>query len=375
VTSTVRRPRSRPALVGAALVACLLVGCTGPDGAASVPGASSPAEGGTSGDAAEAETAEPPEPAMTTHTLTADGIELLLSVPVGAAPGGTEGETGAPAAADDGADGADGADEAADEPAAAGDAADPVGTGPAAPGQAVPVTVTPDEDGSSRISFGLSAPAAGTGSGSDNGDSGGDSDNGTGTGTAGDATATATLDLVSPSDGSLLRNGDGSISVLDAAGTPLGGLSAPEATEPSGSTLRAGVVVVAPTRAEVRVKAAGVTPSGTAGATASAPPDDVTVTTWLGAQGVRSATWGNREGGRSLAVDPTPWARQSGLVGEETAWAQLVASEPEADSSTMRDQFDCHALGATDKKTWNLEPWRPDVGFLATVAARCNPTS
>ncbi|MFD6165820.1 DUF2599 domain-containing protein [Oerskovia sp. NPDC060287] len=326
MTSTVRRPRSRPALVGAALVACLLVGCTGPDGAASVPGSSSPAEGGTSGDAAEAETAEPPESAMTTHALTADGIELLLSVPVGAGPGGTEGET-----------------------------------------------VTPDEDGSSRISFGLSAPAAGTGSGSESGGEGG-SDNGTGTGTADDS-ATATLDLVSPSDGSLLRNGDGSISVLDAAGTPLGGLSAPEATEPSGSTLRAGVVIVAPTRAEVRVKAAGVTPSGTAGTTASTPPDDVTVTTWLGAQGVRSATWGNREGGRSLAVDPTPWARQSGLVGEETAWAQLVASEPEADSSTMRDQFDCHALGATDKKTWNLEPWRPDVGFLATVAARCNPTS
>jgi len=352
VTSTVRRPRSRPAFVGAALVACLLVGCTGPDGAAPVPGSSSPAEGGTSGDAAEAETAEPPEPAMTTHALTADGIELLLSVPVRAAPGG-----------------AAGADGDAGEPAAAGDAADPAGADPATSAPVAPVTVTPDEDGSSRVSFGLSASAAGTGSGSDsggdrdsdNGDSGGegggdsDSDNGTRTGTADDS-ATATLDLVSPADGSLLRNGDGSISVLDAAGTPLGGLSAPEATEPSGSAVRAGVVVVAPTRAEVRVKAVGATPSGTVGTTASAPPDDVTVTTWLGAQGVRSATWGNREGGRSLAVDPTPWARQSGLVGEETAWAQLVASEPEADSSTMRDQFDCHALGATDKKTWNLEP-------------------
>ncbi|MET4225308.1 DUF2599 domain-containing protein [Oerskovia enterophila] len=364
MTSTVRRPRSRPAFVGAALVACLLVGCTGPDGAAPVPGSSSPAEGVPSDGPPGDPDLEPAAPAMTTHSLTADGIELLLSVPVGAAPGGAEGESGAPGAADDVADGAAGAAEA-------GDAADPAGTSTAAPGQVTPVTVTSDEDGSSRVSFGLSASAAGTGSGSD---SGGDNDNGTATGTTDGATATATLDLVSPADGSLLRNGDGSISVLDAAGTPLGGLSAPEATEPSGSTLRAGVVVVAPTRAEVRVKAAGVTPSGTAGTTASAPPDDVTVTTWLGAQGVRSATWGNREGGRSLAVDPTPWARQSGLVGEETAWAQLVASEPEADSSTMRDQFDCHALGATDKKTWNLEPWRPDVGFLATVAARCNPT-
>ncbi|OCI30663.1 DUF2599 domain-containing protein [Oerskovia enterophila] len=351
MTSIVRRTRPRLALVGAALVACLLVGCTGPDGAAPVPGSPAPSAGVPSDGPPGDSDLEPAAPAVSVRAVTADGIELLLSVPVGAAPGGAAGAHGA---------------------AGAGDAADPAGTDPATSAPVVPVTVTPDEDGSSRVSFGLAVPGAGTGAASDSGAGG--ATTGTTDGTADDSAATATLDLVSPADGSLLRNGDGSISVLDAAGTPLGGLSAPEATEPSGSTVRAGVVVVAPTRAEVRVKAVGATPSGTVGTTASAPPDDVTVTTWLGAQGVRSATWGNREGGRSLAVDPTPWARQSGLVGEETAWAQLVASEPEADSSTMRDQFDCHALGATDKKTWNLEPWRPDVGFLATAAARCNPT-
>ncbi|WP_200960570.1 DUF2599 domain-containing protein [Oerskovia sp. Root22] len=356
MTSIVRRPRPRLALVGAALVACLLVGCSGPDGAAPVPGSPAPSAGVPSDGPPDDSDLASAAPAMTTRTLTADGIELLLSVPVGAAPGG-----------------AAGADGDAGEPAAAGDAADPAGADPATSAPVAPVTVTPDEDGSSRVSFGLAVPGAGTGAASDSGAGG--ATTGTTDSTADHSAATATLDLVSPADGSLLRNGDGSISVLDAAGTPLGGLSAPEATEPSGSAVRAGVLVVAPTRAEVRVKAVGATPSGTAGTTASAPPDDVTVTTWLGAQGVRSATWGNREGGRSLAVDPTPWARQSGLVGEETAWAQLVASEPEADSSTMRDQFDCHALGATDKKTWNLEPWRPDVGFLATAAARCNPTS
>ncbi|WP_414647956.1 DUF2599 domain-containing protein [Cellulomonas sp.] len=40
----------------------------------------------------------------------------------------------------------------------------------------------------------------------------------------------------------------------------------------------------------------------------------------------------------------------------------------------MHDQFLCHALGAADKATWNLEPWRPDVGSMATLMARCNPT-
>ncbi|WP_336706721.1 DUF2599 domain-containing protein [Oerskovia sp. USHLN155] len=317
------RPHATVAVVGV-VVAALATSCSLPDGAAPVPPASAASEGAASG---EPSTAPSPERATVTQALTADGIELVLTVPIVAADGTGGGEA---------------------------------------------VTVTPDEDASSRVTFALpadeAAPVASSG--------------GTPTGTAdgSDAVSTAvpaTIDLVSPADGSLVRNSDGSVTVLDAAGTPLGGLSAPEATETSGAAGRAGVVVVAPTRAEVHAKARGATPSGTGGATGdgAGPAQGWTVTTWLGAQGVRSATWGNREGGRSLAVDPTPWARQSGIVGEATAWAQLVASEPEAASTTMRDQFDCHALGATDKKTWNLEPWRPDVGFLATAAARCNPTA
>ncbi|MBE9924495.1 DUF2599 domain-containing protein [Cellulosimicrobium cellulans] len=93
----------------------------------------------------------------------------------------------------------------------------------------------------------------------------------------------------------------------------------------------------------------------------------------LGTRAVRSTDWGEREGGRSLAVDPTAWARGAGQAGQELVWAQVVAAEPEADTPTMHDQLLCHAVGAPDKATWNLEPWRPDVGLLATMSARCNP--
>ncbi|MFE4466681.1 DUF2599 domain-containing protein [Oerskovia sp. NPDC056781] len=316
------RPHATLAVVGM-VVAVLATSCSLPDGAAPVPSTSEAPEGAAPGDPSPAPS---PERATVTQALSADGIELVLTVPLEAAN--------------------------------------------AAGGE--PVTVTPDEDGSSRVAFVLPPDEAATVTSSGSAP--------TGTTDGPDAVSTAvpaTIDLVSPADGSLVRNSDGSITVLDAAGTPLGGLSAPEATETSGSAGSAGAVVVAPTRAEVHAKARGATPSGTGSATgdAAGTGHGWTVTTWLGAQGVRSATWGDREGGRSLAVDPTPWARQSGIVGEATAWAQLVASEPEAASTTMRDQFDCHALGATDKKTWNLEPWRPDVGFLATAAARCNPTA
>ena len=311
-------------MVAATVAALALGGCSLPDGGAPAPASALPADGVVT----VTPTPEPPAAGPSaatgrpvTRTVTADGIEVLVSVP-------------------------------------------PTDAG-------APVTVTPDEDGTSRLVLVLAAPQdVSARSGSAPGPT-------TGTGSPAASALPATLDLVSPADGSLVRNSDGSLTVLDAAGTPLGGFSAPEATQVSGPAGRAAVVVVAPTRAEVHVQAEGATPSGTPDGAApddGAMPQSVTVTTWLGAQGVRSATWGEREGGRSLAVDPTPWARQSGIVGEATVWAQLVASEPEAASRTMRDQLDCHTLGANDKTTWNLEPWRPDVGFLATAAARCNPT-
>ncbi|CPU68017.1 Protein of uncharacterised function (DUF2599) [Mycobacteroides abscessus] len=63
----------------------------------------------------------------------------------------------------------------------------------------------------------------------------------------------------------------------------------------------------------------------------------------------------------------------AGTATAGSAGTQVVAAEPEADTPTMHDQLVCHAVGAPDKATWNLEPWRPDVGLLATMSARCNP--
>lgn len=223
--------------------------------------------------------------------------------------------------------------------------------------------------------------------------------------------------LVSVEDGSLVRHVDGSLTVLDDAGTPVGGFGAPRVVgphgarpgdgtalgdaagdegasteEPSPGTPGVRVVLVDARRAEVTLVPAAGTPSGTSpgadapgaatgdvasGGTGAdgdgpAPARDVVVP--LGTQAVRSTDWGEREGGRSLAVDPTAWARAAGQAGQELVWAQLVAAEPEIDTPTMHDQLVCHAVGAPDKATWNLEPWRPDVGLLATMAERCNPT-
>jgi hypothetical protein len=143
---------------------------------------------------------------------------------------------------------------------------------------------------------------------------------------------------------------DGTGVVRDSAGTFVAGVS----TEPWGTELEQ----VSPE--VVRLTAAGATPG----------PVDV----WLASVAVESAVWGEAEGGRSLAVTPSAWARERSRAAQEGLWAQVVAQAPDADTPGMQAQLECHELGAPDKATWNLEPWRSVVDPLDMIAARCNPS-
>lgn len=181
----------------------------------------------------------------------------------------------------------------------------------------------------------------------------------------------ARLALLSP--GALDVDTDGSISVLDGGGTPVAAIGPPAPPSDTGDeSPRIEVTDTDATHARVelddRIRSAG---SGTAGGSAGSGPLPIAFT--VGTEAIDSATWGENEGGRSLAVDPADWARHAGEAGVELIRAQLVAAEPDAGSATMGDQLVCHAVGAPDKATWNLEPWRPDVGLILTATAQCNP--
>jgi hypothetical protein len=167
----------------------------------------------------------------------------------------------------------------------------------------------------------------------------------------GDPSAAFDVLLAAPAGAALVPYDDDSLVVLADDGTFVGGM-APPATDPGAEPSR----LVALPDGVVRLSVSG------------------RVTAQVGAHALAGTDWGNREGGRSLAVEPTPWARHAGQAGEVGTWTELVRAVPEADSPTMRDQLTCHVLGAPDKATWNLEPWRPDIGLLRTLAARCNAT-
>ena len=178
----------------------------------------------------------------------------------------------------------------------------------------------------------------------------------------------ARLSLTSP--GELDVDTDGSISVLDGNGTPVAAVAPPEPPSDAQDAPRIEVTEIDATQARLRIDDRVAT-SGSGGQAARTEP--VTVTFVVGNEAIESTTWGENEGGRSLAVDPADWARRAGEAGLDLIRTQLVAAEPEADSDTMEHQLVCHAVGAMDKETWNLEPWRPDVGLILTATAHCNP--
>lgn len=93
-----------------------------------------------------------------------------------------------------------------------------------------------------------------------------------------------------------------------------------------------------------------------------------------------SMYWQIRSGFTTLSLEPSN--NMDGVLSIAQAAAAWTVVKNTVDSSRywgnesgMKDQFDCHALGEVvlEVGTWDLEVERPDVGYIMTVFAKCNP--
>jgi uncharacterized protein DUF2599 len=103
---------------------------------------------------------------------------------------------------------------------------------------------------------------------------------------------------------------------------------------------------------------------------------------WLGKDLIASAVWRWHTEGWTFEVTPTSWQRLwNGYWPASAGWDELYSKYKDRGLNTnlngMRDQYICHvqivSIRAPGKATWNLDEWRPDVGYWQTINSSCNP--
>lgn len=176
-----------------------------------------------------------------------------------------------------------------------------------------------------------------------------------------------------PTGGKIIKDDNGGILVLDNRGSLIGGFATPWAVDRDGNPV--------PTHYEVRENTVVQVVEHLANSNIHYP---VVADPWLYLDLISSATWVKNKQGYTLAVSPTLWARS--LMGVAISysvgvagWNELYSKYKNKGLNTnlvgMRDQYICHqqAVVTMFKSTWNLDEWRPNVGYWATVKALCNP--
>jgi hypothetical protein len=163
-------------------------------------------------------------------------------------------------------------------------------------------------------------------------------------------------------DGGMLRlNDDGSVSVVDVNGSYTSGFSPAWAKDATGMAVGTHYELDGNTLIQV-------VDHTTSGVTYPVVADP-----WFGFATIDHVHWS----GGTLEVYPTWWGRHTGVAARWAAWGEVVKKAPSANHDNMRDQFFCHwdvvRLVAPNKASWNLDNWRPNVGYWATVRANCNP--
>jgi hypothetical protein len=174
-----------------------------------------------------------------------------------------------------------------------------------------------------------------------------------------------------PSGGTIRAMANGGLAVLGPNESLIGGFAPPWAKDSDGNAV--------PTRYEIRANTVVQIIEHTSGHYTY----PVVADPYLGLYLIDHATWVRHDEGWTFEVTPTFWARVNagstlaGIYGWDELYARYSCCGLNTNLSGMRDQYICHqvivAIRDPGKATWNIDEWRPDVGYLQTVNASCNP--
>lgn len=161
-------------------------------------------------------------------------------------------------------------------------------------------------------------------------------------------------------DSTLVSNSDGTITATDAAGAEIAGINTPWAVDANGAELPTSYVINGNTVTQ-QIDVAGATYPVTADPTICGNKID---RVWFG----------RRDGGTTMFVRPTGCGRWwNGWSGWQEAQREGGRWYSGASGRAMWNQYICHFDWVPFKSTWNLDEWRPDVGYWTTVRRGCNP--
>jgi Protein of unknown function (DUF2599) len=183
--------------------------------------------------------------------------------------------------------------------------------------------------------------------------------------------------LTIPTGYTLTKNASGSISILDTEGKIYTAILAPWAKDANGNDIPTWYTIEANStlRQYIDFNENSVFPI-------TADP------AWCGAS-IASTSWINRSGVWSLSINPTAcgklWIGWAGWFNINDSWQEVLNMTPVSiywnkaywtnTYWSMYYQYACHPNVASLllKFPWNIEPSRPNVWYLATIANWCNP--
>ncbi len=156
---------------------------------------------------------------------------------------------------------------------------------------------------------------------------------------------------------------DGGVVIFDGEGNVVGGVAAPWAKDANGQAV--------PTHFQIEgAKLIQVVSHRDADYAYPVVADP-----WMGFNLISKVTPVRLSAGLSYQVYPTGWGRSAPqYVHNGRGWEEAV-SKGVPRRQGLYEQYTCHPWSAIArvKSSWNLDTWRPTVGFWKTVAAACNP--